>query len=169
MTTETWAALAFYVIAISLVIGALAVVLLPRIVHAALALVFVFFMIAGIYVLLGAEFIAAAQVIIYVGAITVLLLFAIMLTQRSYAPDSNPPNSQRGIAAVVATLLGLLLVLTLAGAVFPRSEVATPGGGTDVTRTLGELLMGPFLLPFELAGLLLLAAMIGAIVIAREG
>jgi len=66
-------------------------------------------------------------------------------------------------------LLGLLLVLTLAGAVFPRSEVATPGGVTDVTRTLGELLMGPFLLPFELAGLLLLAAMIGAIVIAREG
>lgn len=93
MTTDSYVALAFYVIAALMVVGALGVVLLPRVVHAALAMVFVFFLISGVYVLLGADFIAATQIIIYVGAITVLFLFAIMLTNKSYAPDSNPANT----------------------------------------------------------------------------
>lgn len=168
MTPDRWAALAFYVISAGLVAGALAVVLLPRIVHAALALVFVFLMISGIYVLLQAEFIAATQIIIYVGAITVLFLFAIMLTHRSYAPDSNPPNSQWLAAAAIATMVGGILVGGILQARFAISDAPTPGGVADVTRGLGQLLMGPFLIPFEIAGLLLLAAMIGAIVIARE-
>ncbi len=168
MSTDAWATLAFYVISILLVLGALGVVLLPRIVHAALALVFFFLMIAGIYVLLGAEFIAATQVIVYVGAITVLFLFAIMLTHRSYAPDSNPGNSQWIAAGVVSIVTGGILVGVLAQAKLPVSTAATPGGVADVTKTLGQLLMGPYLIPFEIAGLLLLAAMVGAIVIARE-
>ncbi len=168
MTTESWASLVFYVVAICLVLGALAVVLLPRIVHAALALVFFFFMTSGIYVLLGADFIAATQVIIYVGAITVLFLFAIMLTHHSYAPDSNPGNSQWLAAGPVAAVIGGLLIWVFSQARFQISTAATPGGVTDVTQSLGKLLMGPYLVPFEIAGLLLLAAMIGAIVIARE-
>ncbi|HLH74064.1 MAG TPA: NADH-quinone oxidoreductase subunit J [Chloroflexota bacterium] len=168
MTTDSWLTLAFYVLAFLLVVGALGVVLLPRIVHAALALVFFFFITSGVYVLLQAEFIAATQVIIYVGAITVLFLFAIMLTNRSYAPDSNPGNSQWMAAALVALVTAGILLATFLESALPVSNLATPGGVTDVTRTLGELLMGPFLLPFEAAGLLLLAAMIGAIVIARE-
>ncbi len=168
MTTETWVALAFYVMAGLMVLGALGTVLLPRIVHAALALVFFFFVISGIYVLLQAEFIAATQVIIYVGAITVLFLFAIMLTHRSYAPDSNPANSQWIVAGLVALATFATLAVVLTGAQFPISNAATPGGVANVTTTLGQLLMGPFLLPFEIAGLLLLAAMIGAIVIAKE-
>lgn len=168
MTTDSWVTLAFYVIAVCLIVGALGVVLLPRVVHAALALVFFFFMIAGIYVLLQADFIAATQVIIYVGAITVLFLFAIMLTHRSYAPGSNPVNSQWIAALVVAVLSGGILVSVLAQAKLPISQATTPGGVTNVTRALGQLLMGPYLVPFEIAGVLLLAAMIGAIVIARE-
>lgn len=168
MTTESWATLAFYVISIMLIVGALGVVLLPRVVHAALALVFFFFTIAGIYVLLEADFIAATQVIIYVGAITVLFLFAIMLTHRSYAPDSNPGNSQWMAAGAVAVLIGGLLVAVLSQATFKVSTSSMPGGVSDVTKALGQLLMGPYLVPFEIAGLLLLAAMIGAIVIARE-
>lgn len=168
MTAESWASLVFYVVAICVVLGALAVVLLPRIVHAALALVFCFFMISGIYVLLGADFIAATQVIIYVGAITVLFLFAIMLTHHSYAADSNPPNSQWLAAGPVAVVIGALLVWVLSQAKFQISSATTPGGVADVTQSLGKLLMGPYLVPFEIAGLLLLAAMIGAIVIARE-
>jgi len=168
VSTDTWATIAFYVISICLVVGALGVVLLPRIVHAALALVFFFLMIAGIYVLLGAEFIAATQVIVYVGAITVLFLFAIMLTHRSYAPDSNPGNSQWIAATVVAVVTGGILVGVLSQARIQVSAAATPGGVADVTKTLGQLLMGPYLIPFEIAGLLLLAAMVGAIVIARE-
>jgi len=168
VTSDNWVAVAFYILAALMVASALAVVVVPRIVHAALALVFFFFVISGIYVLLQAEFIAATQVIIYVGAITVLFLFAIMLTHRSYAPDSNPENSQWIAAAVVATLIFVLFATVLSHAVFPISTAATPGGVADVTRTLGQLLMSTFLLPFEIAGVLLLAAMIGAIVIAKE-
>ena len=168
MTTESWASLVFYVVAICLVVGALAVVLLPRIVHAALALVFCFIMISGVYVLLGADFIAATQVIIYVGAITVLFLFAIMLTHHSYSADSNPVNSQWLAAGPVAVVIGGLLIWVFSQAKFQITSAATPGGVSDVTQSLGKLLMGPYLVPFEIAGLLLLAAMIGAIVIARE-
>ena len=168
MTTDAWVTLFFYVFAVLLVLAALAVVLLPRIVHAALALVLFFFLISGVYVLLGAEFIAATQVIIYVGAITVLFLFAIMLTHHSFAPESNPENFQWPAAAVVAALTFLIMAVVLVRERFPVATVTAPGGGQDVTMVLGQLLMGPFLVPFEIAGLLLLAAMIGAIVIARE-
>ncbi len=168
MTTDSWVGLAFYVFAAALVVSALAVVLLPRIVHAALALVFFFFVISGVYVLLQAEFIAATQVIIYVGAITVLFLFAIMLTHRSYAPDSNPENYQWPAAGVVAVLTFGTLLYVLSQATFPLSNLSAPGGVPNVTEALGQLLMGVYLLPFEIAGLLLLAAMIGAIVLAKE-
>lgn len=168
MTTDSWVGVVFYILAALLVVGALGVVLLPRIVHAGLALVFFFFAISGVYILLQAEFIAATQVIIYVGAITVLFLFAIMLTHRSYAPDSNPENSQWIAGGLVAALTFGILAYVLSQAVFPVSAASTPGGVADVTRMLGQLLMGPFILPFEIAGLLLLAAMVGAIVIAKE-
>lgn len=168
MTSDNWVAIVFYILATLMVASSLAVVFLPRIVHAALALVLFFFVISGVYVLLQAEFIAATQIIIYVGAITVLFLFAIMLTHRSYAPDSNPENSQFIAAGMVAGLTFVIFAIVLSGAVFPGASPATPGGVADVTRMLGQLLMSTFLLPFEIAGLLLLAAMIGAIVIAKE-
>ncbi|HEX5417733.1 MAG TPA: NADH-quinone oxidoreductase subunit J [Chloroflexota bacterium] len=167
MTTDYYVALAFYVIGGLMVVGALGVVLLPRVVHAALAMVFVFFLISGIYVLLGADFIAATQIIIYVGAITVLFLFAIMLTNKSYAPDSNRENSQWIAAAGVAVLAFGALAYVFSNANIPLANGAAPEIG-DVTLALGQLLMGTFLLPFEIAGVLLLAAMIGAIVIAKE-
>jgi NADH:ubiquinone oxidoreductase subunit 6 (subunit J) len=168
VTTDSWVAVAFYVLATLMVLSALTVVLVPRVVHAALALVFFFFVIAGVYVLLQAEFIAATQVIIYVGAITVLFLFAIMLTHRSYAPDSNPDNLQWPAAALVALVTFGTLAFVLLRASFPTTTTDAPGGIANVTETLGRLLMSTFLVPFEIAGLLLLVAMIGAIVIARE-
>ena len=168
MTTDTWVSIAFAILAVLMVGSSLAVVIIPRIVHSALALVLFFFVISGIYILLQAEFIAATQVVIYVGAITVLFLFAIMLTHHSYSPDSNPGNSQWPAAALVAVATFGTFGAVVGGQVFPASNAATPGGVADVTSSLGQLLMGPFILPFELAGLLLLAAMIGAIVIAKE-
>jgi NADH:ubiquinone oxidoreductase subunit 6 (subunit J) len=168
VTTEAWATIAFFILAALMVVSALAVVLLPRIVHSALSLVFFFSIISGIYILLQAEFIAATQIIVYVGAITVLLLFAIMLTHHSYDANSNPANSQWIGAAGVAGLTVVSIAAVIGQAQFPITTSATPGGVADVTKALGGLLMGSFLLPFEIAGLLLLAAMIGAIVIARE-
>ena len=164
MTEDSWTTLAFYALAIGMVGMALAVVGLPRIVHSALALVAFFVGIAGLYVLLGAEFIAAVQVIIYVGAVTVLFLFAIMLTQHSQTDQSNPTNRQWLPAAVVA--LGVLVVLVVA---LGGTAWGSGGGVTaDAVGKIGGLMLGQFVLPFEVAAGVLLVALIGAIVIARE-
>jgi NADH:ubiquinone oxidoreductase subunit 6 (subunit J) len=165
MTQQDWANLAFWALAVMLVGSAFAVVALPRIVHSALSLVLVFLAIAGIYILLQTEFIAAVQVIIYVGAVTVLVLFAIMLTNRSYAPDSNPRNSQWVIAAVVAVAVLGMLLLVISSAGFTVAEQVPAG---DLTTSIGQALLNAYFLPFEIAAMLLLGAMIGAIVIARE-
>ena len=164
MTQDVFVAIAFYVLAVGMVLAAFAVVALPRIVHSALALVAFFVLTSGVYVLLQAEFLAAVQLIIYVGAVTVLFLFAIMLTNRSYAPDSNPPNRQY-LAA------GLVSLTVLATLLFAISQQRWPSGGSvpdNVTPILGQLMLGPFILPFEIAAVLLLVAMIGAIVIGKE-
>jgi len=165
MTPQDWANIAFWLLAVVLVGSAFAVVTLPRIVHSALSLVLVFLSIAGIYVVLQSEFVAAVQVIIYVGAVTVLVLFAIMLTNRSYAPDSNPRNSQWAVASVVAVAVLGLLLLVISSAGFTTSTQVPAG---DLTASIGQALLNAYFLPFEIAAMLLLGAMIGAIVIARE-
>jgi NADH:ubiquinone oxidoreductase subunit 6 (subunit J) len=156
--------LVFYGLSAFLVIGALAVVFLPRIIHAALSLVVFFIGVAGVFILLHAEFIAAAQIIIYAGAITVLVLFAVMLTQRSQSPESNPFNAQRLAAAVVAaaTFAALLPALT------SIRGWANPGVDADLIPKLGELMLGQWVLPFEISSVVLLAALIGAVAIAKE-
>ena len=168
MTQETWVAIAFWVLAAGLVVSALAVVLMPRILHSALALVLAFVFVAGLYVLLSAEFIAAVQIIVYVGAVTVLVLFAIMMTESSQARGSNAPNRQAILAALVAVGLLAMIVAVLGGATWSASpELPSVLANADVTATIGQLMLGQFFVPFEAAALLLLLAMIGAIVIAR--
>lgn len=166
MTEKDWVNIAFWALSALLVVSAFAVVALPRIVHSALSLVLVFLSIAGLYICLQAEFIAAVQIIIYVGAVTVLLLFSIMLTNRSYAPDSNPPNSQWAIAGVVAIAVLGMLLLVISSASFPTSGQVLAAG--DSTASIGRAMLNEYFLPFEIAAMLLLGAMIGAIVIARE-
>ena len=156
--------LVFYALSALLILGALAVVFLPRIIHAALSLVLFFVAIAGVFILLHAEFIAAAQVIIYAGAITVLVLFAVMLTQRSQSPESNPFNTQHIVAAfvAVATFAALLPALLRA------RGANVPGPDVDLIPSIGAAMLNQWALPFEVASVLLLAALIGAIVIAKE-
>lgn len=182
MTEGTFVSLAFWVVSALVVVSALAVVLLPRIVHAALSLVVFFVSTAGIYVLLHAEFIAAAQIIIYAGAITVLVLFAIMLTQGSQTSLSNPNNAQMVIAAVVAVaILGALLpaLTSIRSVQAPAPSLnlvnclagVQPALATafdDIPRCLGYLLLTDYLLAFLIIPILLLIAMVGAIVIAKE-
>lgn len=176
-----WVGIAFYVVAALCVGTALAVVLLPRIIHAALFLVLFFVSIAGIYVLLHAEFVAVAQVLIYAGAITVLVLFAIMLTHGIGTERTNPNNAQVGWAALVAAgalaaLLPALLGFT-GGLAWPAPgenfQRCLTGGAaapmvSDVAQCLGRLMLTDYALAFEISSVLLLVAMIGAILIARE-
>ncbi len=158
-------AVVFYVVAAVLVLSSLAVVLLRNIIHSALSLAVSFLAVAAVYVLLRAEFVAFVQIIIYAGAVMVLLLFAVMLTHRANSPFSNPPNTQARWAGLVAILVFLGLAGTFVGTQWPVQAEGLPA---DVTSALGDLIFGQYLLAFEVASLLLLAAMIGAIVVARE-
>lgn len=172
------ATVAFYVIAVLLVGSSLAVVMLRNIVHAALFLALVFGAAAGVYVLLNAEFIAIVQILIYAGAVTILVLFAIMLTQNAMSRTSSPFSGQTWLAAVIALALAAGLIFTVGSG---EMVVANPNasanlvnainGGGSVTR-IGQLLYSPFaysyVLPFEIASVVLLVAIIGAIVIGRE-
>ncbi|HEX8729569.1 MAG TPA: NADH-quinone oxidoreductase subunit J [Ktedonobacterales bacterium] len=172
------ATVAFWVIAITLVGSSLAVVLLRNIVHAALFLAVVFGAAAGVYVLLNAEFIAIVQILIYAGAVTILVLFAIMLTQNAMSQSSSPFSGQTWLAAVIAVALAAGLIFTVGASQMalgnPNASAnmahAINGGGS-VAR-IGQLLYSPFnysyVLPFEIASVVLLAAIIGAIVIGRE-
>jgi NADH-quinone oxidoreductase subunit J len=155
----------FFFMAAFTVGASLLVVLARNIVHCAIALVFAFFGVAALFVLLDAEFLAAAQVLLYVGGITILLLFAIMLTSRISARGVKVMNEQVGIAAlVVLAIFGLMAFANLKG--FPA--VVPPLIMSNNTASLGKLLLTTYVLPFEVVSLLLLAAMVGAIVLARR-
>lgn len=156
----------FFIMAAFTVGASLLVVLARNIVHCAIALVFAFFGVAALFVLLDAEFLAAVQVLLYVGGITILLLFAIMLTSRISARGVKIMNEQVGISAVVAlALFGLMAFANLKG--FP-ALVPPPLAASDNTASIGRLLLTTYVLPFEVASLLLLVAMVGAIILARR-
>ena len=158
----------FSILSLIIIIGSLGVVLLESIVYSAFLLGGVFMSVAGLYLLLNASFVAAAQVLVYVGAINVLILFAIMLVNKR--EDLKPIkylNSRRIISTTICiTLLSLLLRVDLSNTwviANPKSSI-----GEESTVRIGEHLFSDYLLPFEVASVLLLMAMIGAIVLARR-
>jgi NADH-quinone oxidoreductase subunit J len=170
------ATLLFWIIAVIMVGSALMVVGLRNIVHSAIALVLVFAMAAGIYVLLNAEFIAIVQILIYAGAVTILILFALMLTRISGQPITNPTNRQWWVAVIISTLVGASIVYAATVSPLAVSTVSNgvnqlPPNINNVVR-IGQLLYSPtsysYVLPFEIASLVLLVAIVGAIVIGRE-
>ena len=158
----------FAVLSLVIIVGALGVVLLENIVYSAFLLGGVFMSVAGLYLLLNASFVAAAQVLVYVGAINVLILFAIMLVNKK--EDLKPMkylNSRRLISTTICiTLLSLLIRVDLSKV----WKIANPNLsiGEESTVRIGEHLFSDYLLPFEVASVLLLMAMIGAIVLARR-
>lgn len=154
----------FFALAVFTVAAALLVVLARNIVHSAVALIFSFCGVAGIYVLLDAEFLAAVQVLIYVGGITILLLFAIMLTTR-IASRAEVFNEQVWASAVVAVGITAILVYASVTGIQVSGEAPAP---RETTAALGRLLLTTHVLPFEVASVLLLAAMVGAIILARR-
>ncbi|MBD3334293.1 MAG: NADH-quinone oxidoreductase subunit J [Candidatus Eisenbacteria bacterium] len=136
----------------------------PRIIHCVFALLFTFGGVAGMYVLLQADFVAGAQVLVYVGGILVLLLFGVMLTHRVASVDLRGVAVQRTPAAVLcAALLGILLVMIYST---PWETVAEKTWEPTAPR-LGTHLMTDYLLPFEVVSLLLLGVLMGAALLAR--
>ena len=155
------------ILSVMVVAAAMGVVLLPNIVYSAFLLGGVFISISGLYILLNADFVAAAQILIYVGAVNVLILFAIMLVnKRQPYPEFKLSGLKNLVTALVCTALFGLLAVTLTStnwAVQPATFVLT-----STLVTIAKHFFYDYLLPFELASVLLLIALIGAIVLARR-
>ncbi len=155
----------FYMVAAFTVACAFGVALSRNVVYSAFALMGALFGTAGMFAFLGADFVAVVQVLVYVGGILVLTLFAIMLTHQI----SEVQVSNRSVAALPAAILvacvaaGLLLAILRAP--WHVVDVAAP---QPTTYAIGELFLGRFLLPFELASIVLLTALVGAIVLSRK-
>lgn len=157
----------FLVLSSVVVFGSIGVVLLPNIVYSAFLLGGVFLGVAGLYLLLNASFVAAAQILVYVGAVNVLILFAIMLVNKKETLAVIPGLALRRLLS--GLVCGGLFILLLRVAL--TTPWALPGPmpvGEEATIRIGEHLFSDYLLPFELASVLLLMAMIGAIVLARR-
>jgi NADH-quinone oxidoreductase subunit J len=163
----------FYGFALMTIASALIVVTVRNIVHAAFSLMVTLFGVAGLYVFLQADFLAATQVIVYVGGILVLILFGVMMTSERFdMPIQVKGHIERGqllLGGVIALALLMLLLTVIANT--PAWKNLTDDGTEfpPTTERIGELILnGPFLLPFEVVSVLLLVALIGAALISRK-
>ncbi|HLB26455.1 MAG TPA: NADH-quinone oxidoreductase subunit J [Dehalococcoidia bacterium] len=153
----------FYFVAALTVLGALGVVLARNVVHSALFLILALLAVAGVFILLSAEFLAIVQVLIYGGAVTILILFAMMLTRVRDMPQALDGPQKPFAALAAAAFLGLSVLAAV--------STEWPGETDQITlvpfRDLGESLFRNWAAPFEIASLVLLVALIGAIILAR--
>jgi NADH-quinone oxidoreductase subunit J len=165
MDNNLLAQIVFYFFA-ALTVGSAAVVVFARsLIRSAFALLFTFFGVAALYAFLGADFLAATQMVIYVGGILVLLLFGVMLTHKLYDLNLKGETFQVFPALVAVLVIFAALVFFMLQTHWfnggPSAEVPT-------TAAIGELLMRDYILPFEVASILLLVALIGAAMIVRR-
>jgi NADH-quinone oxidoreductase subunit J len=158
--------LVFFVLAAMAILGALNLILQKHPIHSALSLIVVMVALAGLYLLMGAEFVAAVQIIVYGGAIMVLFVFVIMLLNAGIEEHTNA-SKLAGLAGVplAAVLMGLLAAAVANSA--DRVQEMTPGSIAP-TKALANLLFQDFVYPFELTSFLILIAILGAIVLAQR-
>ena len=157
--------LLFICIAVMIVASALLVVTSPNLVHSAVSLLFTLFSVAAVYVFLYADFIAATQVVIYVGGILVLIIFGVMLTNKIDDATIISPTHNR-IPGIISCLVILYIQFTV---IFNTNWYYGPEIIRESTvKDIGSLLLTKYLLPFEVASILLLAALIGAAMLSRK-
>jgi len=157
----------FYIFAFITLFSAFVVVFSRNVIYSAFSLLFTFFGVAGLYTLLQADFLAVTQILIYVGGILVLMLFGVMLTNKVISVDIKSGSLKTIpallIVAVVAGSLSGLFYSTWKGVPTPAASVLK-----TTTKSIGEMLMTSYLLPFEIASVILLVALIGAAMISRR-
>lgn len=156
----------FYLLAGLIVFSAVGMVQARNLFHAGLALITCFLGVAGIYVLLNSPFIAALQVLIYAGAVAVILLFGFMLTHHVMDVEGQKRFTQQAAGLGAAAATGMVLVAVVL--VSPWNGAQKGLSGQDELNVLGQQLLTTYLLPFELASVFLLAALVAAIMIARK-
>ena len=157
----------FLILSAIALVGGAGVVFSRKLFHAALFLVLSFIGVAGFYLMLGAEMLAMIQILVYVGAIAILIIFAIMLSQRIMSAEVRAENEQWLFALVTAAALFVVLAFILLSVSWPTAQADIP---QDSIVQLGKALVEPdkFALPFEVASVLLLVALVGSVIIARE-
>lgn len=155
----------FGILAVAMVAAAFRLVTTSNVVRAALFLAVVLAGAAALYILLAAEFVAWVQVLVYIGAVVVLLLFGVMLTRAPIGREPDLDNDQRGLAGVVA-----LFLLGALGAVLADAFGDQKIGSITIQRTssVSDSIFGAYVVPFEVASVLLLAALVGAVALARR-
>jgi NADH:ubiquinone oxidoreductase subunit 6 (subunit J) len=161
----TGEAIAFYLLAAVMLASGVVVVASPNIVHSAVALIPVFLGVTGLYILLGAEFVAGIQVLIYAGAITVLILFVIMLTEGGTGLRFSQRNEQGPIGVAIAATIAMMLATGVTHTAWGRGAGALPA---YTPGAIGQSFLRTNLLVFEGTSIVLLVCLIGAIIIARK-
>jgi NADH-quinone oxidoreductase subunit J len=161
--TTTATAVLFYLFALLAGGSAIAVVISRNIVRTAVALLFTLMGVAGLYFLLNAEFLAAVQLVVYAGGTLILIIFGVMLTSKSPYSRFEPKLGEVVIAVSIAAILLFALSMGIVKTVFAANAMA-PGYHVD---RLGQILLGDYLVPFEIVSVLLLAVMIGAAYLAK--
>jgi NADH-quinone oxidoreductase subunit J len=157
----------FYFFALITLLSGCVVVFSKNIIYSAFSLLFTFFGVAALYVLLHADFLAVTQILIYVGGILVLLLFGVMLTNNVISVEMKTGTIQ----AIPALIIAAVVAGTLAGLSYSTWKgvgVPAPEGPQTTTGTLGQMLMTSYVIPFEIASVVLLVALIGAAMTARR-
>jgi NADH-quinone oxidoreductase subunit J len=168
-TGNSWdlpANIAFGIISVIAIGGALRMVTTNNVVHAALYLLIVLASVAAIYILLGAEFTAATQVLVYIGAILILLLFGVMLTRARIGGDEDLDYEQRWMGLGVSVLLFVVMSYSLWEEF--GSDTRLVGYEPQRTAEVADSVFSTYIVPFEAVSVLLLAALIGAVVVARR-
>jgi NADH-quinone oxidoreductase subunit J len=156
----------FYFLSFVAIFSALLVVFSKNAVYSVLYLIITLFSIAGHYVLLNAQFLAAVHVIVYAGAIMVLFLYVIMLLDLNEAVESQKSTVQKMAAIISAGVLMILMIGALKGAEAVVSDTIAPNE-IGLVKNLGKVLFTDYLLPFEITSILLLAAMVGAVMLGK--
>lgn len=157
--------IAFLILSILAISGAVFMIFFTNVVHMGVSMAFTFLSIAGIYFLLNAEFLAVIQIMVYTGAISILMLFGIMMTRHKESQEevNRPVHFWFSVAGGAVLLLGLIFLSR--GAMLGSDSVDTEAYGI---KKIGELFFGTYMIPFELASILLLVALIGSIIIAKK-
>jgi NADH-quinone oxidoreductase subunit J len=161
---QDWQDALLWVLAAVLIGSALLVVTMRDIIRCGLAMIVCFLALAGIYTLMGVPLLGAAQVIVYIGAISVLILFAIMLTQTKDAPSRLVFQTQAGPASIAAVVVAIVIALAVSATDWGEIARRTRLGTTIISRVLFE----QFVFPFEIVSVLLLAAVIGGVFLAKR-
>lgn len=160
--------IAVAVLAFITLVSGLLTVTLRNLYHCALCLALSLMGVAGLYVCLSAEFLAAAQVLIYVGAVTVLILFAVMMTEQITGMRGEAASFQRVAGAAAAIAVGAVLIAVIYKTKWPVENTQSLQALTGTPLVLGRELLTTYLIPFEVASVILLAALIGAVVLAKQ-